>query len=155
MADQTDTILKAIPYDLPVSERPYQAIAQGAGVAEDEVLRALADFRARGLIRRIAAVLYHRRAAYAFNAMVVWKVDDGDEERAGKLMASYPEVSHCYEREKSGYWDYNLFTMIHGKTMAGCMDVVQRISKRTGIGTFEVFLSKREFKKTSLMIGNE
>ena len=86
--------------------------------------------------------------------MVVWKAGDGETERLGMLMASFPEVSHCYERDKAGYWDYNIFTMIHGKTMGDCMDAVERISQKTGITEFEILFSKREFKKTSLTIGN-
>lgn len=148
-----DKILRAIPYDFPVTERPYEVIAREAGITEDDLIRGLGELKRKGFIRRIGAVLSHRRVAYTHNAMVVWKVDEGEEERIGNLMASFPEVSHCYEREKGGYWDYTIFTMIHGKTMGDCMDVVERISKETGITMFKVFFSRREFKKTSFVIG--
>jgi len=45
--------------------------------------------------------------------------------------------------------------MIHARTHEGCTNIAQRISEKTGIAAYEMFLSKREFKKTSLMVNNE
>ena len=149
-----DTIVKAIPYDFPLTERPYRDIAVGAGVSEEELIETLSNLRADGFIRRIAAILYHRRTAYTCNVMVVWRVPEEDVDRIGRVMASFPEVSHCYERGRAGYWDYNVFTMVHGRSSEECTDTVKRISTETGIGDFELFASKRAFKKTSLMVNN-
>lgn len=150
-----DTILNAIPYDFPVKEQPYEDIAQDAGMSQEELIRALHDMKVEGLIRRIAAVLYHRKAAYTHNAMVVWEVDEQDVERIGRLMSGFPEVSHCYERDKGGYWAYNIFTMVHSRSLEDCVEVVRRIAEKTGVVKYQMFLSKREFKKTSLMVNNE
>jgi DNA-binding Lrp family transcriptional regulator len=84
--------------------------------------------------------------------MVVWNVRDDDIDRAGGIMASFPEVSHCYEREKGGYWDYNVYTMIHGKSLEDCKQIAGRISDRTGIKDFQMLFSKREFKKIPLRV---
>jgi len=150
-----DGILQAIPYDFPICEKPYESIAKEAGIREGELITILRDLKSKGIIRRIAAILYHRKAAYMYNAMVVWEVPDNDVEKIGKIMAGFPEVSHCYERERGGYWKYNIFTMIHARTHEGCTNIAQRISEQTGIASYEMFLSKREFKKTSLMVNNE
>lgn len=150
-----DRILKVIPYDFPLTERPYKDIAAKAGVSEKELIETLSSLKAEGLIRRVAAILYHRKAAYACNVMVVWRVPEGDVDRIGRVMASFPEVSHCYERGRAGYWDYNVFTMVHGRSSEECADTVKRISMETGIGDFELFASKREFKKTSLVVNND
>lgn len=155
MSRNWSAILGAIPYDFPVKEQPYMDIARQAGMGQDELIRALQDMKAEGLIRRIAAVLYHRKAAYLYNAMVVWEVDEDEVESIGRIMARFPEVSHCYERERGGYWSYNVFTMIHSQSLEGCHETVRRIAEATGIRRYRVFFSKREFKKTSLMVGNE
>lgn len=155
MKKNFDAILKAIPYDFPVKEEPYEDIAQEASMSQEELIRALHDMKAEGLIRRIAAVLYHRKAAYTHNAMVVWEVDEEDVEKIGRLMSGFPEVSHCYERERGTYWGYNVFTMIHSRSFEGCSDIIHRISEKTGIEKYQMFLSKREFKKTSLMVNND
>ncbi|MCX5806028.1 MAG: Lrp/AsnC family transcriptional regulator [Proteobacteria bacterium] len=145
-------ILKNIPGDFPIIERPYDEMANNAGMSEVEFLSALNKLKKEGIIRRIAAVLFHRRASYTHNAMVVWKVKDDDVDRAGGIMASFPEVSHCYEREKGDYWDYNLYTMIHGKSLEDCKEIAGRISEHTGIKNFQMFFSKREFKKIPLRV---
>jgi siroheme decarboxylase len=145
-------ILKNVPGDFPINARPYKEIADKAGISETELLYELNKLKKEGIIRRIAAVLFHRKALYTHNAMVVWKVKDDDVERAGVIMASFPEVSHCYEREKGGYWEYNLYTMIHGKSLEDCREIARHISNRTGIKDFQMFFSKREFKKIPLRV---
>ncbi|OPY73616.1 MAG: hypothetical protein A4E62_00380 [Syntrophorhabdus sp. PtaU1.Bin002] len=149
-----NNILKAMPYDFPLTERPYRDIAVERGMSEKELIETLSNLRTEGFIRRIAAILHHRRAAYTCNVMVVWRVPEEDVERVGRVMASFPEVSHCYERGRGSYWDYNVFTMVHGRSSEECADTVKRISTETGIVDFQLFASKREFKKTSLMVTN-
>ena len=150
-----DSFLKKIPQDFPIAERPYQEMARKAGMSEEAFMEGLVRLKKEGVIRRVAAALHHRKALYTHNAMVVWKAEAEEIERAGKIMASFPEVSHCYERETGGYWEYTLYTMIHGKDMEACTDVVRHISEKTGITDYEIFLSKREFKKTSLSVEDE
>jgi DNA-binding Lrp family transcriptional regulator len=148
-------ILKYIPSDFPITESPYREVAEKHGMSEADLISELIKLRLEGIIRRIAAILYHRMAAYTHNAMVVWKVKDADVERVGTIMASFPEVSHCYERETGSYWDYNLYTMLHGKSLRDCEDIAKRISEKTGTKDFKMFLSKREFKKTALRVIHE
>ncbi len=152
---RVDPFLKRIPHNFPVTERPYKEMAEKIGVSEAELIGRLKGFLEDGTIRRIAAILYHRKARYTHNAMVVWSVDEEDVDRVGPIMASFPEVSHCYERETGGFWEYNLYTMIHGKGMGEIMDTVRRIAEQAGVVKYEVFLSRREFKKTSLSVEDE
>jgi DNA-binding Lrp family transcriptional regulator len=84
--------------------------------------------------------------------MVVWKVKEEDVDRVGNIMASFSEVSHCYEREKGDYWDYNLYTMIHGKSLEHCKEITKRISVMTNVSDFQIFFSLREFKKIPLRV---
>ena len=148
-------ILKGTPSDFPIMENPYEEIAGKIGITEIELLSALKKLKEEGIIRRIAAVLYHRMASYTYNAMVVWKVEDTDVEHIGNIMASFPEVSHCYERDTGAYWNYNVYTMIHGKSLKDCKNIANRISEKTCIGDFKMFLSKREFKKIPLRVIQE
>ncbi|OPY71260.1 MAG: hypothetical protein A4E63_01608 [Syntrophorhabdus sp. PtaU1.Bin050] len=145
-------VLEKIPHDFPVVENPYEAMARHMGISGKDLIDTLKRLKAEGAVRRVAAVLYHRRASYTYNAMVVWRAGDGDVDRAGRIMSSFPQVSHCYERDRGGYWDYNLFSMIHGKNLQDCTDVVKAISDKTGIKDFQIFFSKREFKKISFSV---
>jgi len=147
--------LKKIPEDFPLTIEPYDELAKNSFMGTDELIERLKALINAGTIRRIAAVLYHRNVSYTHNAMVVWKVDEQNIDEIGKKMSLFPEVSHCYERDTGGYWKYNLYTMIHGKSKKECLRIVSRISKYTGIDDFKILFSKREFKKTSVRVTNE
>jgi siroheme decarboxylase len=148
-------MLNRVPSDFPVSERPYRDVAGRIGVTENDLIQTLRRLKGEGVIRRLAAVLYHRKVSYTHNAMVVWKVADQDMETVGRIMASFSEVTHCYERETGGYWDYTLYTMIHGRSEGDCLEVVRKISEEVGIVDYRIFYSKRELKKTALVAAYE
>jgi siroheme decarboxylase len=150
--DTMERVLKTIPQDFPISERPYKEMADRMGISESELIEALSDLKERGVVRRVAAALHHRKASYTHNAMVVWRVEEEEIERVGRTMSSFSEVSHCYERDRGGYWDYTVYTMIHGMSRENCMEIVKRISLQSGISDYQVFFSKREFKKVSLTV---
>jgi siroheme decarboxylase len=59
-------------------------------------------------------------------------------------------VSHCYQRPTLPDWPYNLFTMIHGKTIEDCGEVMKRISQATGIDEYSMLFSTAELKKSSM-----
>ncbi len=148
-------ILTKIPSQFPLTERPYKKMAEAAGVSEGELIHTLKELKNSGVLRRVAAVLAHRKVAISHNAMAVWKVDERDVELIGAVIASFPEVSHCYERGTGGYWEYNLYTMIHGKSYEACMKSIENIVSKTGIKDYHVFFSKREFKKSSFSVNHE
>ena len=130
-------------------------MAETIGSSEHELIATLKSLKASGIVRRVAAVLAHRKVTYSHNAMVLWKVDEKDVEKIGTVMASFPEVSHCYERDTGGYWAYNLYTMVHGKHYEDCMKSIEHIAHETGICDYRVLFSKREFKKTSFSVNYE
>ncbi len=141
-----------MPADFPVTERPYEDMAKTMGASGRELMEELVLLRERGFIRRIAAVVSHRAVAYEGNAMVVWRADEDGIEKAGNIMAEFPEVSHCYERDTGGYWPYNLYTMVHGRTRQECLATIERMASHSGIGDYRVLFSTREFKKTSFTV---
>lgn len=145
-------VLEALPTDFPVCERPYDEMAGEMGISGASLMDELAALRRDGVIRRIAAMVAHRSVSYEGNAMVVWRVPEAEVERVGAVMAGFDEVSHCYERDTGGYWDYNLYTMVHGRTRQECLAVVGKMALRSGIGDYRVLFSLREFKKTSFAV---
>jgi siroheme decarboxylase len=142
-------VLAEIPTRFPLTDRPYKEMAEKMGMSEDTLIDTLKNLKASGVLRRVAAMLAHRKVAYSYNAMVVWNVDENDVVKTGAEMASFPEVSHCYERDTGGFWTYNLYTMVHGKRYEDCMRSIEHIAQQTGINDYRVLFSKREFKKTS------
>jgi DNA-binding Lrp family transcriptional regulator len=103
-----------------------------------------------GHLRRIAAILHHRRAGFAANGMAVWFVPEAEIETFGSVAARHPEVTHCYQRPSYPDWLYNAFAMIHGRDRSKVEAVAQSISESCGIENPNMLYSSTEFKKVRL-----
>jgi DNA-binding Lrp family transcriptional regulator len=150
--DNTDAdrvALKAAQDDLPLTERPFAALASSHGVPEDDLLEALRRWLRSGLMRRYGALVSHRKLGYQSNAMVVWQVPPERLEEVGHLFATNPEVTHCYERSPAPELPYNLYTMIHAPSEDECRRLVENLSRVSGIYAYEMLVSTWEFKKDS------
>jgi len=143
-------LIRLLQGDIPLTERPFQKMAEEIGISEARCIEMGKQFKEKGYIRRFGATLHHRQAGFAANGMGVWVVPKDDRERVGSIMASFKEVTHCYERPAFEGWPFNLFTMIHGQTREECLEIAGRISAATGITDYRLLFSSREFKKTSM-----
>lgn len=151
MLDSFDKhIIMKLQEDIPIVEEPYKVLAKELGIEEDELITRIKGYHESGILKRIAAVLYHREAGFKANAMVVWKVPEASLEESGNYMSSLSEVSHCYERKICDNWQYNLFTMIHGKDKEQCENLIELISNKIGIKDYKILYSTRELKKISM-----
>ena len=100
---------------LPLTPRPYETLAEITGLSEQEVMTAIRQWQAQGLIKRLGLVVRHRTLGYAANAMVVWDVPDGEVQDLGRTLARTSFITLCYQRPRRlPDWPYNLFCMIHG-----------------------------------------
>ena len=61
---------------MAVAERPYDAAAEEVGMPTERFLKHLEGMVDRKLLRRVAAILFHRRAGFSANGMGVWRVPD-------------------------------------------------------------------------------
>src|SRR6266498_1633620 len=61
--DERDkTVIRALQEDLPIVARPFQTMAERIGLDEDQLFDVARSLQERGFMRRMAAILYHRRA---------------------------------------------------------------------------------------------
>jgi len=148
--DLENEIIRLIQGDIPITQRPYLEMAQKLGISEKTLLERLKDLCDKGVIRRFGATLYHQKSGFQANAMVAWKVEEDRIDEAGEKMASFNEVSHCYRRNPTVDWPYNLYTMIHAKDEESCREIARNISIITQINTYSLLFSRRELKKTSM-----
>ncbi len=155
LTEEDRLIIKETQEDMPLVERPYLVFAQRLNMKEEELLERLRLYKEAGLIRRVCAILFHRRAGFRANGMAVWKVEKDRVEEVGNYIAGFKGVSHCYERTTNEHWKYNLFSMIHGKSREEVEELVKRVSEETGIREYAVLYSKREFKKVRVRYFSE
>ena len=143
-------VIAQIQGDMPVCERPFLEIARKMGISEDTLLETLKSLRDRGFIRRFGATLKHQKSGYAANAMTAWNVPEDRMEEVGTLIAQNRRVSHCYRRNPTDEWPYNLYTMIHGKSEDDCREIAKALSEAAGVSDYAMLFSIRELKKTSM-----
>lgn len=143
-------IIRKLQEDLPLAPQPYKIIADELGISEEELLNRVQKYCDKGVIRRFGAVLCHREVGFQANAMAVWIVPEERTEEVGKIMASFSQVSHCYQRPTFHDWSYNMFTMIHGKTTQECEKVAAEIAKIVNIHNYNLLYSTVELKKSSM-----
>lgn len=136
--------------DLPLASHPYREIAKEIGWTEEQVAKRLSSWQDARVLRRLAAVLYHRRVGFTANLMGVWQIEPEREQEVGEIMATFPEVSHCYSRPGLPDFPYNLYTMIHARSREEGEAVAARIAEAVRPRAFRLLESTREFKKTSM-----
>ncbi|MEE4262673.1 MAG: Lrp/AsnC family transcriptional regulator [Desulfobacteraceae bacterium] len=144
-------ILASIQEDIAVTARPYLEIADKLGVSEKALLETLQSLYDRGIIRRYGATLRHQKTGFTANAMAAWQVDEDRIDEVGSKMASFREVSHCYRRNPTDRWPYNLYTMIHASDEDACLQTAQNMSEATSVENYTLLFSRKELKKTSMV----
>ncbi|MFZ5569476.1 MAG: Lrp/AsnC family transcriptional regulator [Thermodesulfobacteriota bacterium] len=143
-------IIASIQGDIPISPRPYLEIAEKMGIDEESLLANLRRLSDGGFIRRFGATLRHQKSGYKANAMVAWQVDEDRVEEVGVIMASFRQVSHCYRRNPTAGWPYNLYTMVHASDPEVCRKIARKIAEKTNVDTYALLFSRKELKKTSM-----
>jgi siroheme decarboxylase len=144
-------VIRALQGDMPVVPEPYAPAAAELGVPQERFLDHLAGMQERGLLRRVAAILYHRRAGFSANGMGVWKVPEEQILDVGRRMAAVRGISHCYQRPTYADWPYSVFTMAHGRSKEECDAILDSIEAMTGIRERATLYSSTEFKKIRLL----
>jgi siroheme decarboxylase len=148
-------VIKTLQGDLPVASEPYAPAAAQLGIPVEKLLSHLESMQERRALRRVAAILYHRRAGYSANGMGVWRVPEERILELGPMMSSFRGISHCYQRPTYEDWPYSVFTMAHGRSKEECDAILDSIEERTGISERVTLYSSTEFKKIRLLYFTE
>jgi siroheme decarboxylase len=145
-------VIRALQGPMEVTNRPYDAAAAEVGMSTHDFLDHLRGMVDRKILRRVAAILYHRRAGFSANGMGVWRVPEGEIMEVGARMASVRGISHCYQRPTYADWPYSVFTMAHGRSKEECDAVLDAIAEEHGLHGEDraVLYSSTEFKKIRL-----
>ncbi|MEA2135014.1 MAG: siroheme decarboxylase [Solirubrobacteraceae bacterium] len=151
LSDEDVATIRATQGPMPVVPEPYAPAAERLGVPQEEVLRRLESLRERNALRRVAAILFHRRAGFSANGMGVWAVPDEQILDTGRRMAAFRGISHCYQRPTYADWPYSVFTMAHGRSKEECDAILDSIAEQEGITERATLYSSTEFKKVRML----
>jgi siroheme decarboxylase len=145
-------VIRALQGPMKVAARPYDEAAAEVGVTTGSFVEHLEAMRERKLLRRVAAILFHRRAGFSANGMGVWRVPDDQILEVGGRMAAVRGISHCYQRPTYPDWPYSVFTMAHGRSKDECDAILDSIADMTGLHGDDraTLYSSTEYKKIRL-----
>jgi siroheme decarboxylase len=143
-------VIRATQGPMEVAAEPFAPAAAELGIDEAALLDHLESMRERRALRRVAAILFHRRAGFSANGMGVWRVPEDRILELGPRMASFRGISHCYQRPTYEDWPYSVFTMAHGRSKEECDAILGSIAADTGIEDRRTLYSSTEFKKIRL-----
>jgi len=143
-------IIAALQGDIPLVKQPFALLAESLEISEKKFIDIVKQLDKRGIMRRFGATIKHQKSGFKANAMVAWKVDEKRTMEAGKIMASFDEVTHCYRRDPAETWPYNLYTMVHASNEDECHAIAEKISLATGVDEYSLLFSRKELKKTSM-----
>jgi DNA-binding Lrp family transcriptional regulator len=150
LSDLDYAVIRATQGPMEVTPEPFAAAAAELGISQERLFEHLESMRQRCALRRVAAILFHRRAGFSANGMGVWRVPDERILELGPRMASFRGISHCYQRPTYADWPYSVFTMAHGRSKEECDAILDSIAEDTGIEDRRTLYSSTEFKKVRL-----
>ncbi|MBI3842340.1 MAG: Lrp/AsnC family transcriptional regulator [Thaumarchaeota archaeon] len=148
VTDEDKRYIRELQKDLEIVKRPFLKSAQSLGITEEALLEKAKFYEEIGVMRRFAAILRHRDAGFIANGMIVWKVPTERIDEVGAKLGAFPQVSHCYERPVYQDWPYNIFSMVHCKTVEDAEQMAKEIQRHISVDDYKILFSSREFKKT-------
>lgn len=145
-------LVRLLQGDLPMSGRPFAELSAtlsqcGYDVDERWALERLEAFAAEGVLRRLAATSRMREEPWRL-ALAVWPAVTAPDGPAA-LVASFPEVLHCYERRIPGD-GASIVSVLEAPDRPDLDRAIERIRLASGLDDPRVLYPVREFKRASM-----
>ena len=125
-------LIDAYQRGLPLVPRPYAAMAEALGLAEEEVISVLRELTRSGALSRVGAVLSPNR--FGASTLAAMAVPPERLEEVAALVSAYPEVNHNYEREHR----LNLWFVVVASDRERVGAVLREINERSGLAVLDL-----------------
>ena len=125
LSQKQKAILSKLQDDLGVTTKPFDSLC-GNGLTFEDVLSIIQELIDKGVVRRIAAIVDHRKLGFSANVLFACKVPGKRIIQAGQNLARFRIVSHCFERATFEGWPYNLFAMMHSRSMGDIQHLIDK-----------------------------
>lgn len=125
-------LLNDFQRDFPLTERPFQAIADRLGVTEEEVLSAFNALNDQHFISRIGPVIPPNHIGVS--TLVAMAVPENELQAVADKISAYAEVNHNYEREHR----FNLWFVLIASDDRHLQSVIEDIEQETTYKTMQL-----------------
>lgn len=127
--DEADrAILNRVQSDFPITARPYLAIAEELGLAEDDVLARVRRLRQAGIIRRIGGNFVPGKLGYV-STLCAARVPGEKVAHFAEVVNRNPGVTHNYLREN----EFNVWFTFIAPSMEEIESRLREIALETGV----------------------
>ena len=131
MSELNDTdraLVNVLQEDLPLTHRPFVALAETLGMTEDEVLARANALRDSGVLTRFGPFFDAAAMGGAFCLCAIAVPEDKFDEINERVNA-HPEVAHNYKRTHH----LNMWFVLATETPEGITEAAGRIEQDTGL----------------------
>ena len=132
MNELDQRLLNDFQRGLPLTARPYAAMAEKLGVSEQEVIDRLGALQQAGAVSRVGAVIRPHSVGVSTLAAMAVPADRLDEVAA--MISAYPEVNHNYEREHH----FNLWFVVTADREQRLREVLADMERRSGLKVLDL-----------------
>ena len=127
MFETDKKLLNDYQRDFPLVPRPFAEIGKQLGISEGEVIEDFARHIENKTISRIGAVV--KPGTVGVSTLAAMKVPKEKIIEVAKIISSFDEVNHNYEREHN----FNLWFVVTAPSDARLQEVLKEIEIKTGI----------------------
>lgn len=126
-------LIDALHGGFPIVERPYAAVADVLGIAEDDVIARLSRLLDDGTLTRFGPLYDAATLGGAFT-LAAMSVPEVQFDAVAEIVNSFPEVAHNYRRDH----ELNMWFVVATETRDGIADTLDRIERRTGLRVLDL-----------------
>lgn len=132
--DETDRkIINMMQDGIPVCSRPYALLAEQLEISEIELRRRLIRLRDQGLISRIGP-MYHAERIGGGLTLAAMRIPPHDFERVARIVNSFDEVAHNYEREH----EFNMWFVVATEKPESIERILSEIEAKSGYPVYNL-----------------
>jgi DNA-binding Lrp family transcriptional regulator len=143
-------LLNALSDGLVLLPRPFLELGRRAGCTEGDAMASIETLIRDGFVARFGLIVRHRALGITANAMTVFDIPERELEEFGARLAAEAAITLCYARRRAPGWNYNLYTMVHGRERGAVSAQIDAIARRCGVAHLPraTLFSRRCFKQT-------
>lgn len=134
-------ILNLVQADFPVIEEPFRAIAEHAGVSEEEAIDRVRRLKEEGIIRRIGAVFDPGKLGFV-STLCAARVPEEKLKAFVAAINACPGITHNYRRNH----EYNIWFTFTARNEDELRESIAGIREKTGVTDIVSMRAARTFK---------
>ncbi|MBW3672405.1 MAG: hypothetical protein KY432_12130, partial [Acidobacteria bacterium] len=136
--------------ELPIQPRPFDVVARKLEEHPDELIEFIRKHRELGTILHVGPVLAPAKSRFSASAMGVWNIPHDRLDQVGRMLSEDEMTSACTIRTPQEEWPYNLFTIIHGRSVDECEKTMARLAEMANLQDYQALFSVHEYKRTPM-----